>query len=239
MTLSQYGPSFSMVPNVWDGRPAAAKTPRILSVTSGIVAVLIGLLVSCPLAAQKKELTDQDVSAAVQYGSTRTDKSGDFANLKIGIVIDANFYTDGFEDPVDAYVFTPTEWIKWRAYLAAKDLKPTFVPGKDDLLPVLHVIVSSGIPEDTDGCRQISNVVLRDPKKTTMLHPATFTNRTTYFQNLFGAQLSCSGAMVTFDLSSLDKLRGLDPKREFLVSAVSDKGISDRKVKTKVFRFLD
>jgi hypothetical protein len=142
-----------------------------MRVLNGILVTLFVIGLACPVAAQKQVLAEDEIRAAVQYGSTKHDRWGAFIRLKIGVGL-PQFARN--EDWIDAYVFTPTEWIKWQAYVTAQNLKPLFAPGKEDLLPVLHVLVASGTGDMRYTCSQVSNIVLRDTKRTTVIQPGTF-----------------------------------------------------------------
>jgi len=134
-------------------------------------------------------------------------------------------------------LFTPTEWIKWQAHLSAKKLE-SYVPHEEDLAPNVHVLVTTWVTDT--GCYQVSNVVLRDVRKTTVIQPSSFTPDTHVYQNAFGATVTCQGAIATFGLDQMEALRSLDSNREFLVSVLVPAGVaSDWKVTRKDFVRLD
>ena len=72
-----------------------------------------------------------------------------------------------------------------------------------------------------------------------MIQPDSFTQTTQEYQNLFSAKVMCAGAVATFALDGLAKVRSLDPGQEFLVSIATDHGIVDRRLKKGQFSHIE
>jgi hypothetical protein len=198
------------------------------------------LLVSVPstVSAQKKNLTDDDVKAAAEFGQSRKNLSPDANGFEraIGAILGPTLWIPPY---VVGFAFTPTEWIKWQAHAAAASLKP-YTPDKDDLASVFRVnVVSQPADNVAAGCYQVSNVVLRDTRKMTTIQPDSLMPTTQEYQNSFGAKLGCSGAVAIFSLDNLERIRKLDPNQEFLVSIATDHGIFDRKLKRGQFSRIE
>jgi hypothetical protein len=217
-------------------------TMRVDRKTQGVLLMtaLLFLAVNPSLAfAQKRDLTDEDIKAAVQFGIKKkfhSPISGRGLGTGIGVLLHPRLW---LVSNVYAYVFTPTEWIKWQAHTAANNLRLPYTPSADDLAPVLRVVVVSETSDLNYPCDQVSNVVLRDAKKATTVQPVQFAPMTQEFQNAFGAKVNCAGAIAVFSLDDLDKIRSLDANREFFVSIATDRAVVDRKVSKGDFDRLE
>lgn len=185
--------------------------------------------------AQKANLTDDDVKAAILTGQKKPSwGSAPSDGIGVGLVEFSHSF-----NWMDVYVYTPIEWIKWQSRLSSTNLKP-FMPSQDDMAPVLRVIVMTGTSDLRYSCSQVSNVVLRDVKKSTVAQPISYTPAPQEYQNFFGATQMCTGAIATFGMDDLAKVRSMDPKKEFFIAIAVQGGTPiDRKLKEKEFSHLD
>ena len=200
-----------------------------------LVALVMGITFSPMSHAQKTNLSEQDIKEAILAGQ----KSPGWGNppwWKIGVTLIQFSHSFNW---MDVYVYTPVEWIKWQSRLSSTNLKP-FMPSHDDVAPILRVIVITGTSDLRYGCSQVSNVVLRDVNRSTVLQPTSYTPTPEEYQNLLGAKQMCTGAIATFSMDDLAKVRNLDPKKEFLITTAAEgETPTDHKIKEKEFSRLD
>ena len=204
----------------------------ILSLTG----VLITLTSAGNAHAQKSVLTDEDIQTAIRSGATAKSHNPYTNDWGIGVVLGPRIWIDPV---ILSQVFTPTEWIKWQSHMSASKLLPPFKPREEDLAPVLHVGTMSTAKDMTIGCYHVMNVVLRDTKKSITLQPIQISTTVQTYQNIFGATLPCAGAIATFSLDGLEKVRAADSNREFLLTIVTEDGPIDQKIRKSEFSRLD
>jgi hypothetical protein len=188
------------------------------------------------LYAQKRVLTDDDIQSAVQSGATAKSHNPYTNDWGIGVVLGPKIWIDPV---ILSHIFTPTEWIKWQSHMSATKLLPSFKPQQEDLVPVIRVGTMSTAANMTTGCYQVTNVVLRDTKKSVAVQPIQISTTIQNYQNAFGATLVCAGAVATFGLDDLEKVRAVDSNREFILTVVTEGGPIDQKVKKSEFSRLD
>lgn len=203
----------------------------------GALAIAVLMIVTfCPqIRAQKAALSEQDVREAIVAGQKKPGL-GNPLWWKVGVTLIQFSHQD---DWMDLYVYTPVEWIKLESRLASANLKP-YEPSQDDLAPVLRVVVITGTDDLRFHCSQISNIVLRDVKKSMIVQPISYTPASEDYQNLFGATQMCKGAIATFSMDDLAKVRSMDAKKEFLISTAAEgETPTDHKIKEREFPRLD
>jgi len=178
--------------------------------------------------AQKANLTDADIQAAIDKGMKEKKSYG----LTLCSVI-------GFGRCAD--IFTPTTRIENEASKAAKEFRTISVKDIDPDLtaPVLFVVANPRIPDHVnDPCLNTSHVVIRDVSKKIVIQPEHKESFESSASNAFGAKVTCSGVMATFSLDKLNDLRSKSEKREFLITMIDQDMKSDVKVKEKFFDAL-
>jgi hypothetical protein len=193
-------------------------------------------------------LSDQEKGAAVQYGLKA---KGRFTGLAISdtsrSIMNA-FAAMGSSNTTPSgtgfslAIYTPQTWIAQQASNSAKRYETFRVSDitEDMLSPVLRIIVHPDTPNriTADGMRytsSVQHVVLRDEAKTFVVQPIS---ESPFSETTSSAlrDVSYQGMQANFPVSGLQKLRGPDGDKEFLIVIIGD-GLTERTFKIKKKHF--
>lgn len=220
-----------------------------------LVLLCVFLFINSAAFAQKADLTDEDVSKAVEngvkhkkdgFGLRLEDQTRNFFNAMANMDRPAWARKEDKGFSLEAY--TPTTWISECAATASRQYIPFTAENVTEEMkaPVLYIIVHGqhaknmgtafgGASGGAISGESVSHVVLRSENKQVVIQPAKETPFDEGQQNAFGAKVDFTGVKVEFPLEEVTKLRSMSDDQEFLVTVVGENSEKDFKVKKKHF----
>lgn len=214
-----------------------------------MIGALICALLFFPLLAdaQKAQLTDDDIAAAIAAGAKDKNKEHGLVLEDSGMKFLNAMASPNATGPTgfSVIVYSPTTWIEQLSADAAREYKELKLEDltDNDKAPVLRVIVNPNVPTritggSTAGSSSVQHVVLRGSNKKGAVQPISKDEFTTPVQNAMGAKLEYVGVRAVFPLDQLQPLRSSDKDGEFLITVVGEKGEKNFTVKKKHFEKL-
>lgn len=183
-------------------------------------------------------LTDEQVTQAIQQGLASRHRIGltlnDLQTSMTGRCFKCN-HASGFT----ISIYRPAQWIEEVAAQAKRDMRPYSISDVSEQMrqSYLHVIALPSTPDYLNArglarSSSVKRIVLCDTSRQVTIQPIELAHDTIQLDSaLRSAQLASAQAL--FPMSSVARLRQLDPKREFFVVIIGDHQDKWFKVKAK------
>jgi hypothetical protein len=222
------------------------RTFAALVLTLGILAPSKAISQPPPRTDQQHVLTDAEVNAAIQRGSTeRNPKTIGLTLLDVqtALLTGMTCTTCG-QSGYSIVIYTPIKWVEFKAAMARRMLEPFSIADVDATMraPVLRVLAFPSRADYINGTglslsSSVSRVVLADHNKAAIIQPIQSIQGTEESNSALRS-FTYTNAAAKFNLSDVDKIRGEDDKGEFFVVVVGTNQNKYFKVKTRMFKAL-